>query len=87
MTLSTLGLQLLLRLCLQWSLLASQFQASAALHDPFMPSKPVPAGWLLHYQVQLPVRGTTLAASGTQFLCVDSQKTITRRIHLGDASF
>jgi hypothetical protein len=23
-------------------------RASAALHDPFMPSKPVPPGWLLH---------------------------------------
>jgi len=26
----------------------SQYPTSAALHDPFMPSKPVPSGWLLH---------------------------------------
>jgi hypothetical protein len=31
----------------------SQCRASAVLCDPFMPSKPVPPGWLLHIQVLL----------------------------------
>ena len=31
----------------KWLPLASQSQASAAPHDPFMPSEPVPFGWLL----------------------------------------
>jgi hypothetical protein len=47
----------------------SQCHTSAALHEPLMPSKPVPPEWLLHYQVWLPAQRTTLAAHKTQF-CV-----------------
>ena len=47
----------------------SQCRASAALRDPFMPSKPVPPGWPLHITKSRCSRSTTLAISGTQPLC------------------
>jgi hypothetical protein len=47
----------------------SQCRASAALCDPFMPSKPVPTGWHLHITKSCCSRSTTLAISGTQPLC------------------
>ena len=47
----------------------SQCQASAAFHDPFLPSKPLPPGWLLHTRSTDAAGGTTLAISGTQLLC------------------
>lgn len=61
----------------------SQYRASAALRDPFMPSKPVPPGWPLHITKSRCSRSTTLAISGTQPLCF--QKTLPRRCHLNDA--
>jgi hypothetical protein len=47
----------------------SQCRTSAALRDPFMPSKPVPPGWPLHITKSQCRRSTTLAISGTQPLC------------------
>lgn len=44
--------------------LSSLCQASTVLCDPFVPSKPVAPGWLLHYQVWLPAQETTVAISG-----------------------
>lgn len=44
----------------------SHYQASAALHDPFMPLKPVT---LTYYQVQLPAQDKTLATSETYLPC------------------
>jgi hypothetical protein len=63
----------------------SQFQASAALYDPVMSSKPVPPWWVLNYEAWLLTKDKTLATSGTQLLCIDSEKTLTRRFHLRDA--
>ena len=47
----------------------SQCWASAALCDPFMPSKPIPPGWPLHITKSCCSRSTTLVISGTQPLC------------------
>lgn len=52
---------------------------------PSLPPKPVPSGWHLHHQVLLPVWGTSLATSGTELLCADSQEKFPRRFHLLDA--
>lgn len=50
-----------------------------------IPSKLVPSGRLLRYQVQLPTSGTTSAASGTQQLFVEPEETLPR-FHLTDAA-
>lgn len=63
----------------------SKCQASAALHDPPILSKPVPSGWLLHYQTWLSGQDTTLASSGTQLLCADLEETFPGRLHLSNA--
>lgn len=57
-----------------WRSVACQLLLSAALHDSFIPPKPVPPGWVLHYQAQLPAHGTALAESRTQHLCADLRK-------------
>lgn len=78
MTPLILGFQLLLKLYLcQWPPDLSQHQPSAALRDSCMPSKSVPLGWLLHYQVGLPAWGTALATSGHSFY-VNSEETLPR---------
>ena len=60
----------------------SQCLASAALHDPFMPSKPV---LLLHYQVWLPAHGTTWETSGTYLVRTGAEQTLPRAFQLTDA--
>jgi hypothetical protein len=47
-----------------------QWQTSAALHDYFIPSKPVPPGWFLCITNPAAAQGTTLAISisGKQLL-------------------
>ena len=62
----------------------SQCRASAALRDPFMPSKPVPPGWLLHItKPHCSTRYNLGYLWNTASLC--SQKTLPRRCHLNDA--
>ena len=62
----------------------SQCQASAVLHDTFMPSKPVPPGWLLHITKSCcSTRHNIGYFWNTASLC--SQKTLPRRCHLNDA--
>lgn len=63
----------------------SQCQASAALHDSFMPSKPVPPQWLLSYQVHPPRRVRPLPF-WTQLVCADPEETLPRS-HLSGAGF
>lgn len=63
----------------------SKCQASAALHDPPMLSKPVPSEWLLHYQAWLSGQDTTLASSGIQLMCADPEETFPGRLHLSNA--
>ena len=75
---------------LSWALFrdsspATQCQASAALHAPFMPLKPAPPGWLIGCQVQIQMQGTTLAVSGAELACADSQETLPGRSHGSDA--
>lgn len=72
---------------LSWALFkdssfATQWQASAALYDPLMPSKPVPPGWHLNYQVQLLAWSKS---SGTQLVCADSEEILPRCYHLSEA--
>lgn len=55
-----------------------QYRASAALHDPFTPLKPVPPQWLFT-KLNFPVWDTIPAASGTQRLYADSLETLPRR--------
>ena len=47
----------------------SQGQGSAALYDPFMPSKPVPLGNSSILPSPATAQGTTLAISETRLLC------------------
>ena len=62
----------------------SQCQASAFLHDTFMPSKPVPPGWFLHItKSRCSMRYNLGYLWNTASLC--SQKTLPRRFHLSDA--
>ena len=56
--------------------------SSAVLHDTFMPSKPVPPGWLLHITKSSLQLGSLCK---TASLC--SQKTLPRNFHLSDAGF
>jgi hypothetical protein len=86
LTPSVLGHQLQLRLYHhQWpSLAASQCQVWAVLHDPFIPSNPVPPGWIFHIarsrnSMQCNLGNLWTIAS----LC--SQETLPRRFHLNDA--
>jgi len=46
-----------------------QYQASAVLHEPFMPSKTVPPGKFLHITKSNWSTRCTLAVSGRQLLC------------------
>ena len=63
----------------------SQCQASAALHDSFLPSKPVPPGWLLHITKSCCSRRYNFGYLwNTASLCF--QKTLPRRCHLNEAS-
>lgn len=39
---------------------AMRREASAVLHDSFVSLKPIPPGWLLGYEVQLPAQGAFL---------------------------
>jgi hypothetical protein len=64
----------------------SQCQASAALHDPLMLSKPVPPVWLLHITKSCSCTRYNFGYLwNTASLC--SQKTLPRRFHLNDAGF
>ncbi len=62
----------------------SQCRASAALHDPFMPSKPVPPGWLLHITKSSHSTRYNLGYLWNTASCA-LQKTLPRRCHLNDA--
>ena len=86
MTPSVLGCQLQLRLHLHQQIFHgfSQCQASAALHDLFMPLKPVPPGWLLDIiEYSCSTRYNLGYHWNTASLC--SQKTLSRRFHRSDA--
>jgi hypothetical protein len=61
----------------------SQYQASAALHDPFMSQNQYHLGDSYTLPSPATAQGTTLTISETQPLC--SQKTLPRRCHLNDA--
>jgi hypothetical protein len=62
----------------------SQCQTSVVLHDPFMPSKPVPPGRLLYItKYSCSMRYKLGYLWNTASLCF--QKTIPRRFHLNDA--
>jgi hypothetical protein len=58
--------------------------ASDALHDPFMPSKPVSPGWLLHI-----IKSHCSMKYNHDYLwnaaSLSSQKTLSRRCHLNNA--
>ena len=81
---SVLEFQLILRLHLhQWLLLASH-KASSALHSLFNPAafmtpKPVSQ---THYQARMAGWEASLALSGPQLLCADSEETPSRRLRL-----
>lgn len=64
----------------------TQRQASAALHCPFMLSKPVPSGRLLHmtrfcFQFEM----QSWSSTGPQLVCVDPKEIIHRRFCLHNA--
>jgi hypothetical protein len=62
----------------------SQCRASAALHDPLVPSKPVPHRWFSHItKYSWSMRYNLGYLWDTASLC--SQETIPRRFHLNDA--
>lgn len=61
----------------------SQYQASTAVHDPIMPSKPGPPG--KHYPVLLPALGKMLVTPKLQLLCADHEETLPRNFHISDS--
>lgn len=64
-----------------------QHQVSAALHDPFTPSKSAGCRRLFHVAcwVLLPAQCAALASTGPQLLCADLEEIIPRSLCLHDA--
>lgn len=64
----------------------SQCQASAVFHNPFIPSKQVSHGWLLHNTQSFVGWSLDLGSSRPQFLCDNYEETLPKRFTLSDAS-